>query len=394
MVWRFVLLLIFVAAISFVGLGGANSATAQESGKRLITVYDRGTTRVFTSDEKTLGDALKSQNIELDTRDTVEPSLSEELVASDYKVNIYRSRPVVVVDGSIRLKTISPYQTAEQIVKDVGMTIHEEDTTTLRPLTDFVNDGAGLQLTIMRAIPIVLDLYGKKTEVRTQGKTVGDMLKEKKIRLGVNGRTSVPLDTLITAGLQVRVWREGKQTVSIDQEIPAANQIVYDADRPLGYRAVQTKGTPGVRSITYELEIKDGAEISRVEIANIVTRSATNQIEVIGIQNNGSGLTKSKGAQYFVDSKGVSHRETYYDLNMRVVMQSCGQGGNYLVRPDGAKVDAQGYVIIAANYGNYPKCSIVETSLGLGKVYDTGGFAERHPYGFDLATDWTRADGI
>ena len=74
-------------------------------------------------------------------------------------------------------------------------------------------------------------------------------------------------------------------------------------------------------------------------------------------------------------------------------MQSCGQGGRYNVRPDGAKVDAQGYIIVAGNYARYPKCSIVETSLGLAKVYDTGGFVARFPDGFDLATDWSLPDG-
>lgn len=257
-----------------------------------------------------------------------------------------------------------------------------------------MNDGAGLELTITRATPFILDLYGKKTEVRTQAKTIEAMLKEKNITLGENGRVSVSLQAQISQGMNVRVWREGVQTVTLEQEIPMSNQIVYDADRPLGYRAIQNEGTPGIRNITYELEIRDGVEVRKVEIASIVTRNPTLQTEVIGIRNDGRGLTKSKGAQQFVDSKGVSHRETYYDLDMRVVMRSCGQGGRYSVRPDGAKVDAQGYVIVAANYGNYPKCSIVETSLGLGKVYDTGGFALRHPHGFDLATDWTKPDGI
>jgi hypothetical protein len=140
--------------------------------------------------------------------------------------------------------------------------------------------------------------------------------------------------------------------------------------------------------------VRGGIETSRIEIASLVTRQPTEQTEVIGLRNDGAGLTKSRGAQNWVDSSGVSHRETYYDLNMKVVMQSCGQGGYYTVRPDGAKVDAQGYVIIAANYGRYPKCSVVETSLGAGKVYDTGGFALRYPDGFDLATDWSREDGI
>lgn len=390
MVWRFILTLILVA-VFVIKLDTAVSA--QDEAGRLIEVYDRGVTRAFISEEKTLGEALKAQDIELDAHDTVEPSVNEELVAPTYHVNIYRARPVVVVDGSVRIKTVSPFQTAEQIAKSVGVPVYDGDIIELAT-ANISTDGAGLELTITRAVPIILDLYGKKTEIRTQGKTVGDMLKEKNIILGINGRVSVPEETPISQGMEVRVWREGIQTVSVDQGIEFTTQIIYDADRPLGYRVVQHKGTAGIRSITYELEIKDGVEISREEIANIVTRQPTTQTDVIGIQNDGSGLTQSRGAQYWTDSKGISHRETYYDLDMSRVMQSCGQGGQYSVRPDGAKVDGQGYVIIAANYSNYPKCSIVETSLGLGKVYDTGGFAARHPYGFDLATDWSRADGI
>lgn len=103
-------------------------------------------------------------------------------------------------------------------------------------------------------------------------------------------------------------------------------------------------------------------------------------------------LTASKGAQIFVDRSGVPHRETYYDLPMNIVIRHCGPG-DYTVRDDGAKVDKDGYVLVAASYRNYPKCSIVETSMGLGKVYDTGGFALRYPHGFDLATDWTNFNG-
>lgn len=389
--WR-ILVALGLLVVSVIGLG--TSVLAQDGDSRLISVYDRGVTQVFLTKEATIGEALEAEGIELDSRDMVEPSIKEELVASEYQVNIYRARPVVVVDGAIRIKKISPYQTADQIARDVNIALYDGDVTTLRPLTDFLTDGAGLQLTIIRAVPITLDLYGKKSEIRTQGKTVGEMLKLLDITLGENDRSSLPLETPISAGMEVRVWREGKQTVSIDKEIPAVNQIVYDLDRPIGYRVVQTEGKPGNRTITYEVEVKDGVEISRKEIANIITRKATERVEVIGLRNDGSGLTASKGAQYWTDSRGVSHRETYYDLDMSRVMQSCGQGGFYTVRPDGAKVDAQGYVIVAANYSNYPKCSMVETSLGPAKVYDTGGFAERHPQGFDLATDWSRADGI
>lgn len=103
-------------------------------------------------------------------------------------------------------------------------------------------------------------------------------------------------------------------------------------------------------------------------------------------------LTKSKGAQIYVDGSGVAHRETYYDLPMNIVIGACGSGG-YTIRADGAKIDKDGYVLVAASLANYPKCTVVETSMGPGKVYDTGGFALRYPHGFDLATDWTNYDG-
>ena len=107
-----------------------------------------------------------------------------------------------------------------------------------------------------------------------------------------------------------------------------------------------------------------------------------------------NALTASKGAQIFVDTLGVAHRETYYDLPMNIVIRACGANGSYSVRSDGAKVDQDGYVLVAANLRSYPRCTVVETSLGPGKVYDTGGFAVKHPYGFDLATDWSNYNGL
>jgi uncharacterized protein YabE (DUF348 family) len=386
--------IVAILLCTFIGVHGFVKAQNGVEAGRLITVYDRGSKSAFLSKAKTLDEALQKAGISLDPRDTVEPSPTEELVAPEYKVNIYRARPVVVVDGAKRTKVMTPYQTAERIALDGDTPLLPGDTAKVTRSTDFVGDGAGLQLTIDRAVPITLDLYGRKTETRTQGDTVAEMLKEKDIVLSQNDRVSLPLDTPITQGLEVRVWREGKQTTTVDQPVPFSTEQIYDADRPIGYRAIQTLGMEGVKTITYEIEIKDGQEVSRNKITEFMTKQPVKQTVVVGIKANPNALTKAKGAQFFTDSKGIVHRETYYDLDMSRVMQSCGQRGVYSVRVDGAKVDADGYVIIAANYQNYPKCSIVETSMGPGKVYDTGGFAERYPHGFDLAADWSRADGI
>lgn len=386
----FLFVMIVVSAIAI----STRPAQLRGSGTHVMTVYDRGSTQVFLSDAKTVREALAGAGIELDAHDAVEPALDDELIASDYWVNIYRARPVTVVDGALRIKTMTAYQTAERIAKDVGVSLYAEDGVTMDRSVDFAGDGAGIELTITRSVPVTLDLYGKATEIRTLGKTVDDMLREKGIAARECRRTSVDGSTPITAGMYVRVWCEGRQTVSFDEPLLFETERIFDADRFVGYEAVSVKGKDGIQTVSYEIKIVDGVETSRTEIARIITKQAVKQIEVIGIRSYPNALTKAKGAQYYTDSKGVSHRETYYDLDMRRVMQSCGQGGYYTVRIDGVKVDRDGYVIVAANYGRYPKCSVVETSVGPAKVYDTGGFAERHPDGFDIATDWSRVDGI
>lgn len=258
------------------------AADAQSEGGRLITVHDRGTDTAFITTKETLKEALAEQGVKLDAKDAVEPSVEEKLVAPNYQVNIYRARPVTVVDGATRQKIVTPYQSAERIVHDSGITLYPEDTTSLERLNDIVSDGAGLQLTIDRATPVMFDLFGAKTEVRTQGETVGDMLKEKDIELGESDRASLPMDTPIVQGMEVRVWSEGKQTVNTEEDVAFETEKIKDADRPVGYKEVQVAGVAGKRTVTYEIEIQNGVEVGRVEMASLVIVAPSKQVEVIG----------------------------------------------------------------------------------------------------------------
>lgn len=114
----------------------------------------------------------------------------------------------------------------------------------------------------------------------------------------------------------------------------------------------------------------------------------------------GTPLTARMGVNWYtveVNGAIVQRKETFYDLPMSGVMmiaaRECGVEAYYEVREDGVKVDAEGYVLVAAELSRYPRCTVVETSLGLGRVYDTGGFAVSNPEQFDLATDWSNWNG-
>ena len=99
----------------------------------------------------------------------------------------------------------------------------------------------------------------------------------------------------------------------------------------------------------------------------------------------GPSLSKGRGT-----IQGPSGKETYYNLNMSGVvriMRRMGYDYEYWVRDDGVKMFGN-YVMVAANLNLRPRGSLVQTSLGMGIVCDTGGFAKRNPRQIDIATTW------
>ncbi len=310
-------------------------AEGKSSSRHLVHVYDRGEEKTIVTNALTVRQTLQAAKISIDEKmDTVEPNIDMELTGSKYQVNIFRARPITIVDGNKRLKITTAEQTPALIAKAAGLTLYREDKTYFTESDDLLVNGASLVMKIERA----------KQRMVTE-------------------------------------------EVDIDFQI----EQVRDDSQPIGFKSVRQLGEKGVRKITYRVEVDSEREVNRREMSSEIMRQPKKQVETIGTKPK-NPLTKGKGAQIFTDSKGVAHRETYYDLPMNVVINACG-GGGYTVRADGAKVDKDGYILVAANYGNYPRCSVVETSMGPGKVYDTGRFAVRHPHGFDLATDWTNGDG-
>ena len=111
--------------------------------------------------------------------------------------------------------------------------------------------------------------------------------------------------------------------------------------------------------------------------------SSNNSGSGSGSSNSGSGgyvippggLTPSKGRIWY-----NGHTETYYS-------QKVLPGGGLAIpgrhiASDGTIRDADGYIVLASD--DYPKGTVVETSLGAGKVYDTGSGSGN----VDLYTDW------
>lgn len=258
--------------------------------QHIVSIHDRGEERVIVTKARTVGDALEAAGVEINAvQDVIEPALDTELVASKYNVNIYRARPVTIIDGAVRQRITTAQQTPEKIAKAADITLYPEDVVTTEVASDLLLYGADMVMSVDRATPLDFTLYGKRAEVRTRATTVKDFLEEKDITIAENDSLSVPLDMAITAGMSIELWRDGTQTITAEEEVDFPVEQIQDANRAVGYKEVRTPGQKGSRNVTYEIEMKNGKEVSRKEIASVTTKEPKKQVEVVGTKNNYSG---------------------------------------------------------------------------------------------------------
>lgn len=281
-------ILTLVGGLFFVNQALADTAKpVAKAGERLVNIYDRGVEKTIVTKARTVREALKLAKISIDERqDVVEPGLDSEMVAEKYNVNIFRARPITIVDGNKRLKITTAEQTPALIAKAAGLEVFTEDKTTLDKGDNIVVDGADTVMKVERASVVNFVLYGKESVVRTHAKTVDELLNDKNITLQKDDMLSVDRSARIVPGMKIELWRNGKQTVTVEEDVKFQTEKVQDANRDLGYREVKQAGENGKKNVTYEIEMKNGVEVSRKEIASVVTKESKKQIEIVGAKNS------------------------------------------------------------------------------------------------------------
>lgn len=348
MVTAFILAFVFAFSVNH---ERRDTYAADESGvyveaeEHFVIFYDEGQKLIVKTNATTVGEALERAEIVVNKTDIVEPSLDAVIDVDNFYINIYRARPAVVRDGAKEQYIMTASYDPKTIAREAGLTIYDGDEVAAVKNQSFLEAGA-------------VSMYV--------------------------------------------VSRNGGRTVTEEQEIPFDEETVKDYNLAPGTREVRQLGEVGLRVLSYEVFYEDNVEVKRELTGEEVKREPVPRIVAVGASAiEQRPLTPSMGVnRYTVNVNGtvVERKETYYDLNMSLVMANaarvCGVASYYTVREDGAKVDAEGYVLVAAELSRYPRCSVVETSLGPGRVYDTGGFALSNPEQFDLATDWTIRDGI
>lgn len=273
----------------------------------VVFSYDKKQETVPTR-AKNVGEFLERVGVTLNEGDVVEPAKDTEILDEKFRINVYRARPVVVVDGNRKTFAFSAATTPRSVASQVGIEVYPEDKLDSKMETDFVRDGTiGEKVIINRATPTNLNLYGTPIPIRTHAKTVGELLKEKKIELASDDSVQPSADTAITPQLQIFVARSGTQIVTVEEAIPMEVETVQDASLSFGASAIRQRGAPGKRVVTYQVELTNGKETGRKEIQSIVAQEPVKQIVARG---KAFDINKDKAA--VMSAAGISRDDYPY----------------------------------------------------------------------------------
>ena len=319
---------------------------------KIVNIYDNGQIRTVPGDIMTVGDLLEKSGVKLSEKDLVEPDLGTLILQPSFNVNIYRARPVTVIDGSSKKQITTGFQSPIKVAEAAGLTVYPEDVYETYLIEDIVKtQSIGEVVSIKRSKLVNLNLYGNNIKLRTQANTVDEFLTQQKIDISSIGQVLPSLDTLITDNMTIFVVQEGAKITISEEEIPFKTQTVIDENIPEGQVRIQQKGVKGKKVITYEIVVTNGKESRGRLLQEILISNPVNQIEV----------------------KGQNKKDYIGDLASSFeLLRKCESGGNYANKNNPLYRGAYQFSYSTwNNYGGYYDPADAPSSVQDQRAYET-----------------------
>ncbi len=296
------LALFFVGIVALVGLGGQ---TIGASDSHVVTVYVDGQERVVPTRAKNVEDLLKRLNIQVAGEDIVEPQKNTPILEDNFTINVYKARPVTIIDNGKKTTILTAHQQPRLTVEKAGIKLYPEDAVKAEGPVDLQEDSViSEKVFVDRALPAYLNLYGTGVEIRTRAKSVQELLEQKNVKLGPGDKVTPSLDTVLSANTQVFVIREGKEIRTEEVSTDPPVETIEDPTLTFGVTKVREPGAPGKKLVTYELDLQNGKEIGRKVIQEVL---ASNPVKKVVLKGTKPLVTGGK-AEWLI-AAGVSPSE-------------------------------------------------------------------------------------
>lgn len=245
--------------VGALAVGGVVAATSQKD----ITVDYNGDEMQLATFSSDVKGALESADLEVSDKDLVYPAPSEQVDKGD-TITVRTAKPVAVsIDGEEK-NFDSTALTVEDLVKSLDKVQPGSAVTADGKKLDADERVAdGMNLDVVSPKIVAINNGGKTTYTQIAAKTVGDVLKERGIKLGADDKVSPGENTPLKNGQTITVDKFTEDEVKETESFDAEPHYVDDPELAEGTEEVREEGTPGEKEITYTVKSRNGEEFSR-----------------------------------------------------------------------------------------------------------------------------------
>lgn len=253
---------------------------------------------MITSNAPTVGEALEEAGVNIGSTDLVEPNLKTEIPVGFFNVNVYRSRPVVVVDGAQMVTVHTASQSPRLIAEAAGFKVYPEDLFNMHTISNVTSLGVvGQTVVIDRAQEVVIASDGLKTIARTHQKTVGAFLDERDVALGPKDTIEPSRETPLTPNMVVKINRVKVVVLAQTEVIPREVKSIKDANLMVGSTKVQAEGSDGQKVSTYRVNFQNGVEQHRELLSAQIAKAPVTKVVLVGTKIDYSANPVELGKQ-------------------------------------------------------------------------------------------------
>lgn len=215
----------------------------------------------------TVGQVVKSANLELKPTDRVSPAIDAS-VQNGTVINVNQAKEVKVsLDGAEKTVNTNAQDVAG-LVTELG--VASASSVSVPKDAQLAVAGSFVSISTPKTVSIVAD--GKVDTATTTAVTVGKVLEDAGLTLGANDRTSQPANAHVVNNMVIKVSRvDNAQTAVTTDEVPFEKVTTESAELLKGEQEVTQAGAAGKIEKTYKLVLVDGREASRTLVSETVS---------------------------------------------------------------------------------------------------------------------------
>ncbi len=189
-----------------------------------VTFFVDGRRLTIKTAAITVGEALTRAKITLGEGDKTDPGLDEQ-IDSNFYINVYRAKPVVVIDGAKQSFVLTAAGDAKSVAADAGLTVYDGDEIELVDNQSFLE--------------------------------VGD-------------------------AMVYKITRNGGRMLTVETDIPYETKHVRDASIAEGKEVVKEVGEVGRMEQVYQVNFVNNVEVDRVLISEKVVKEPVTRVVATG----------------------------------------------------------------------------------------------------------------